>query len=48
MKCFECGKGCVTKYIREPPLHGKIIAVSKICEHCGWESYPTKLPEPIR
>lgn len=49
MKCFNCGKKCVTKYhIKEPC--GSIVAVSKVCEKengCGWESYPTKIPDKI-
>jgi hypothetical protein len=49
MKCFNCGKKCITKYhVQEPG--GAIIAVSKVCETesgCGWESHPIKIPEPI-
>ena len=25
----------------------KLVSVSKLCNMCGWESYPTKLPEKI-
>jgi len=49
MKCFVCGKKCITKYHLQEP-GGAIIAVSKVCEAtngCGWESYPTKIPESI-
>lgn len=44
MKCFECGHKCVTLYHK---LNGKIVAVSKVCEDCGWQSFPTRVPEPL-
>lgn len=52
MKCFKCGALCHTNYIYDY-VKGKagmqIVAVSKLCpsDECGWESYPTKLPEKI-
>ena len=48
MKCFECGKKCVTNYYI-CPNEKKITAVNKMCtdDDCGWESHPTKIPEPI-
>ena len=50
MKCFECGALCVTKY-HYGPSHGEVNppvkAVNKVCNICGWESYPTKVPEKI-
>ena len=48
MKCFECNAICVTDYIKQDYDTDKIIAVQKVCPVCGWRSYPTKLPEPIR
>jgi len=52
MKCFKCGALCVTVYYCggfywQPG--DKITAVGKACpiHECGWESYPTKLPEKI-
>ncbi|MHA1883197.1 MAG: hypothetical protein ACTSUO_09145 [Candidatus Thorarchaeota archaeon] len=45
MKCFECGEKCLTNYIYK--LNGMVKAVSKLCPSCGWESYPTKIPDPI-
>jgi len=53
MKCFKCGALCHTNYIHDY-VKGKsgmqIVAVNKVCpvDGCGWTSYPTKLPEPIR
>ena len=48
MKCFKCGFRCVTRYIMDNhPMFPRVIAVSKVCNMCGWESYPTKLPEKI-
>ncbi len=49
MKCFKCGKKCVTNYYI-CPIAKKITQVNKMCtdDSCGWESYPTKLPDPIR
>ena len=52
MKCFQCGKKCITKYHERLDRNGveQIIAVSKVCElenGCGWSSYPTKIPEAI-
>ena len=50
MKCFECGTLCHTQY-HYGPSHGEINprvkAVSKLCPHCGWESFRTKVPEPL-
>jgi len=52
MKCYECGALCVTVYYCggfywQPG--DKITAVGKACpiHECGWESYPTKVPEKI-
>lgn len=28
-------------------LWKKVVAVSKVCNMCGWESYKTKLPDKI-
>lgn len=25
----------------------KVVAVQKMCNMCGWTSYPMKIPEPI-
>ena len=50
MKCFKCGFRCVTKYHfgdKDSQGFEKVTAVSKVCNMCGWESYPTKLPEKI-
>ena len=48
MNCFECGSKCITKYHhRNKDMMDKVIAVNKVCLACGWESYPTKLPEKI-
>jgi len=48
MKCFICGKKCVTNYYICPGQK-KITSVNKMCtdDNCGWESHPTKIPEPI-
>ena len=50
MKCFVCGCNCVTQY-HYGPSHGEdappIKAVNKICPSCGWESYPTKIPDKL-
>ncbi len=53
MKCFKCGANCVTKYKSENRvIHNvvtsKIVEVNKACTVCDWESYPTKVPEPIK
>jgi C4-type Zn-finger protein len=50
MKCFECGQKCVTKYhfgAKDANGFEKVVAVNKICNSCGWESYKTILPEKI-
>ena len=48
MKCFKCGALCITKYHhRNKDVCDKIIAVNKVCKECGWESYPTMLPEKL-
>lgn len=49
MKCFNCGAICVTNYYICPEQK-KITHVNKTCivDGCGWESYPTKLPEKIQ
>lgn len=46
MKCFECGYLCNTIYHQEPG-QTRITAVSKLCANCGWESFRTKVPEPL-
>ena len=49
MKCFNCGLKCVTNYQYDHEKI-KIISVTKKCPDyldCGWESYPTKIPEQI-
>lgn len=48
MKCFKCKAECVTNYYI-CPIEKKITHVNKMCvvPNCGWESYPTKLPEKI-
>ena len=50
MNCFECGSKCVTKYhFGDKDKHGleRVIAVNKVCNACGWESFRTKVPEPL-
>ena len=51
MKCFECGSLCITAYWNENVLaidsRTNVTHVSKLCTHCNWESYKTKLPEKI-
>ena len=52
MKCFECGHECITIYYCGEFIWNpgdKITHVGKVCpiHNCGWESYPTKIPEPI-
>ena len=53
MKCFECGSKCETRYITGTDFYASIqslgiVAVSKVCKNCGWESHPTKIPESIQ
>jgi len=47
MKCFTCGSLCRTNYILDyaEGREDKILAVQKVCNECGWKSYPTKIPE---
>ena len=44
MNCFECGSKCVTKYHMKLD---RVVAVNKVCNACGWESFRTKVPEPL-
>jgi|TARA_R100000482_G_scaffold121803_1_gene68398 hypothetical protein len=41
MKCFNCGK--LKMRTIYPEGH-----VQKVCDTCGYKSYPIKIPEPIR
>lgn len=50
MKCFECDSKCLTVYYCGG-FHwtpgDKITHVGKACPNCGWESFRTKVPEPL-
>lgn len=41
MKCFNCGK--LKMRTIYPEGH-----VQKVCDTCGYKSYPIKIPESIR
>ena len=42
--CIDFNRVCITN---PTGAYDKIIAVSKFCNMCQWESHPTKIPESI-
>ncbi len=54
MNCFECGSKCYTVYwIGDKEAHkymhtnARITHVNKACPNCNWQSFRTKVPEPL-
>lgn len=45
VKAYGMSRMCITNPYGE---YDKIIAVSKVCNMCKWESHPTKVPGPIK
>lgn len=44
MKCFNCGR---LKMRTIYPVDGKDKFVQKVCDTCGYKSYPVKIPIAI-
>ena len=51
MKCYECRSPTITLYwnggVIITDFTEKITHVNKACTVCHWQSYRTKIPEPL-
>ena len=49
MKCFECGRNCITQYWNGDKLTTTmhITHVNKACINCNWQSFKTKIPDKL-